>query len=76
MQLRGNVGMIGRERLGLLDEWWKTSVRRKFSSEDALSSAVWSAASRAPRTSSERHSAPRTSAAWSRVSVMSTHTAW
>ncbi len=59
-----------------LTTWWKTSVRRKFSSEDAFIRAVWSVASRAPRTLSERPSAPRSCAAWSWVSVMSTHTTW
>ncbi|OKI49170.1 hypothetical protein AMK15_34225 [Streptomyces sp. MJM1172] len=56
--------------------WWKTSVRRKFSSEDAFTRAVCSAASRAPRTSAERPSAPRSCAAWSAVPVTSTHTTW
>ena len=53
-----------------------SDMRLKFSSADALTSAVWSAASRAPRIWSDRPSAPTSMAARSWVSVTSTHTTW
>lgn len=57
-----------------LVRWWKTSVRRNPSWAAAFTSAVCSAASRAPRTASERPSLPSSTAARNCGSVTSTHT--
>ncbi len=54
--------------------WWKTSVRRNPWSAAAFTSAACSAASRTPRTASERPSAPTSTAAWNEGSLTSTHT--
>lgn len=54
--------------------WWKTSVRRNPCFTAAVTSAVCSAASRTPRTASERPSGPSSTAAWNSGSLTSTQT--
>lgn len=74
MQLRGDVREAGREGFGFLDD----VVEDERAPESLLRGRLEQGGLEGcePGPASERPSAPRSCAAWSWLSVMSTHTTW